>query len=251
MSPANGKLLEFFLSSEARNQSSNWIIYRDLFLYVAGTAGLSSHIETGAMAPVLAAAVPNAPTADEKEGHGKLLMVWNKEEAVVRQGIASTIPDSLFIKVSKEASALAMWNAVKRDKEGRSLMAVVSKRHRLAAEQCDEGGDVRAHVMKLETLHKTYTSMGDVLSENNFSGIILTSLSASYNNLVSALSGSSALSSAAGSITLTPGNLIQATTYEYDWRIADERKKTGGRRKEKAKDDENDAFSGWVSLDRN
>jgi hypothetical protein len=37
---------------------------------------------------------------------------WTMGEAVIKQAIATIIPDSLFIEVRKEAMAHSMWEAV-------------------------------------------------------------------------------------------------------------------------------------------
>ena len=71
-------------------------------------------------------------------------------EAVIKQAIATTIPDSLFIEVHKEVTAHLMWEAVRLKQEKKSRMVTVDLCRKLQAEKCPEHGDMHAHLNKLQ-----------------------------------------------------------------------------------------------------
>jgi hypothetical protein len=50
----------------------------------------------------------------------KELQEWKQSEAIVKQQIASTIPDSLLMKVRGEKTAKGIWDLLKKDFKKRS-----------------------------------------------------------------------------------------------------------------------------------
>jgi hypothetical protein len=93
---------------------TNWVIFKDRFIWVLDACGILDHIDgTGTE--------PGDPISSEeraKEGfkmtaeHVKLEAKWKKDvkewkqaEAVAKQKIASSIPDSLFMKVRAKGTA--------------------------------------------------------------------------------------------------------------------------------------------------
>ena len=57
--------------------------------------------------------------------YGALLTKWEMEENIIKQALASIIPDSLFIEVRKKETAALMWDAVKDQREKKSHMVTV------------------------------------------------------------------------------------------------------------------------------
>jgi hypothetical protein len=106
-------------------------------------------------------------------------------------------------------------------------------RRKLQDERCDEGRDVRTHVMNLQTLREEYTSMGGALIDSDFAAIILGSLPPSYDIYLSAIAGSASISG----VTVSPAQLISAITDEYDRRLSSQRSS------KPRKDEKNVAFS--------
>jgi hypothetical protein len=149
MSTSNGKILEFFARiPKLETDGSNWVIFKDRFLYAAAAASLITHVDgTGVIPPLVTVVGPDTPTAEQKEEvseYQSALSKWKSDEAIVRQAIATVIPDSLFLEVRKKETAYLMWEAVKSQREKKSRMVTVDMRRRLQAEKCAEHGDVRA-----------------------------------------------------------------------------------------------------------
>ena len=101
------------------------------------------------------------------------MLIWKSNEAIIRQGIASTIPDSLFLEVRKEVTVVKMWEAVKEKREKKSRMVTVDLWHKLQVEKCAESGDMRAHLYKLQAMRKDLMSMGGVIDDEDFTSVIL------------------------------------------------------------------------------
>ena len=136
MSSNFSKLGEYFARlPKCNSDGTNWIIYRDHFGFAADAAGLGDHLDlikhepTKPIAPVPRpatpvegqAAVEPQLTPEQRRDHGaalevyfRMLSEWQSGEAIVKQGIAGTIPDSLFLKVKNESTAAKMWAKVKR-----------------------------------------------------------------------------------------------------------------------------------------
>ena len=87
-------------------------------------------------------------TADEQSAvtaYEKEFWEWKQSEAIVKQQIASTIPDSLFMKVKGERTAKEIWDLLKKDFKKRSRMFMADLRWRLQDKRCGEGDDVCTH----------------------------------------------------------------------------------------------------------
>jgi hypothetical protein len=245
MSYAN-KLIENFLRlPKLALDGSNWVLYKDKFELAIDACGLADHIDgTGSLlvAPIApgppAAAVLTAAEqataaayAVDLEAYRKAVKLWTSGEAIIRQGIAGTVPDSVYMETRKKGTAGEMWQAVISRYETRSRMVMVDMRRKLQDERCAEGSDVRAHLSLLQTMREDLSAMGASPSDDDFTAIILGSLPPSYDPFLSAIT-------AATSITahkLTPEELIHSTNQEADRRSI----KAG-----KTKRDEKDAAFG-------
>ncbi|KAJ7220081.1 hypothetical protein GGX14DRAFT_493424, partial [Mycena pura] len=129
---STAKLGEYFAKLPAcKADGTNWVFFRDRFLFAIDAAGLSDHFEdavTSAEPVVPVFADPQQPTADEIKAHDAYTArrrFWRSEQAVIKQGLATVIPDSLFLKIKSEKTAKSMWDKVKREYERKSQMVTV------------------------------------------------------------------------------------------------------------------------------
>ena len=72
----------------------------------------------------------------------------------MKQQIAATIPDSLFMKIQNKGTALEIWDALCGNFQNKSCMIAVDLRRRLQQEHCAEKGDVREHFSKLRLMRE-------------------------------------------------------------------------------------------------
>jgi hypothetical protein len=96
---------------------TNWVIYKDRFLWSIDTQGLLEHVDGSASEPTCPATPKMLPKTPDSEGMVEIqtpqsrdderkledwtreLKLWKQGEAIVKQQIAATIPDSLFMKI--------------------------------------------------------------------------------------------------------------------------------------------------------
>src|SRR6202522_4312065 len=244
MSVANGKILEFFTKiPKLEADGSNWVIFKDRFLFSAAAASLVSHIDGTGGAPILETGFPRSgPLSEaqqaELDKYTSDLARWESDEAMIRQAIASSISDSLFLEVKKKKTGMEMWEAVKDQREKKSRMVTVDMRRKLQAEKCLESGDVRAHLNRLQAMREDLASMGGSILDEDFTSIILGSIPPSYDTYIAAITATSALMDK----TLSPTNLIDAIRDEADRRTI---------KNPKSKKDEHDAaFAANQSSDK-
>jgi hypothetical protein len=106
MSSNNSKLLEFFAHiPKLEIDGSNWVIFKDRFLFAAAAGSLKGHIDGSGKPPVNPLPTPRVPlTEDQKvemSEYSASLTKWEMEENIMKQALASVIPDSLFIEVRR------------------------------------------------------------------------------------------------------------------------------------------------------
>jgi hypothetical protein len=234
MSSNFSKLGEYFVRlPKCNSDGTNWIIYRNRFGFAADAAGLGDHLDLikhEPIKPIAPVPRPTTPvegqaavepqlTPEQHRDHGAALEVyfrvlseWQSGEAIVKQGIAGTIPDSLFLKVKNENTAAKMWAKVKDEFEKKSKMMVVDLRRKMQEEKCAEGQDVRAHLTKLQGYREDLIAMGAGPTDEDFIAIIMGSLPMSYDPYLAALSATSSLLST----SLTPDAYIRGIQDEAD-----------------------------------
>ena len=156
MSSANGKVLEFFTKiPKLEADGSNWVIYKDRFFYAAAAASLLSHIDGMGVKPTLALGFPRSGLLSESQQvvldkYTSDLSRWQSDETIIRQAIAMSISDSLFLEVRKKETVMGMWEAVKDQREKKSQMVTVDMRRKLQAKKCLESGNVHTHLYSPE-----------------------------------------------------------------------------------------------------
>ena len=68
MSSTNGKILEFFVKiPKLEADGSNWVIFKDRFLFAAAAASLISHIDGTGAAPTPVTFASSPLTAEEQK----------------------------------------------------------------------------------------------------------------------------------------------------------------------------------------
>jgi hypothetical protein len=127
MLSSNSKLLEFSIHiPKSEVDGSNWVIFKDRFLFAAAAASLKGHID-GTDSALVNVLFSHRPREALKEGqqealeeYMKKLTKWEMEENIVKQALVSVILDSLFIIVRRKETAALMWDAVKDQREKKS-----------------------------------------------------------------------------------------------------------------------------------
>ena len=125
-----------------------------------------------------------------EEEQAKLDVEWKKEvkewkqgEAISKQQIASSIPDSLFMEVRAKGTAYKIWADLELEKhfEKRSRMVLIDLRRWLQELRCPNKESIIDHFATLRTMREDLASMGELLTENDYAAIIMGSLPSSYD----------------------------------------------------------------------
>ena len=111
---------------------TNWVIYKERFTWALDARGIVDHIDGTGKEPV--DPVPEEARKEEKlsDEQVKLDTEWKKQikewktgEAVTKQQIASSIPDSLFLKIRHHGTAALIWKALEDHFQKRSKMVAI------------------------------------------------------------------------------------------------------------------------------
>jgi hypothetical protein len=84
----------------------------------------------------------------------KDLKEWRQAEAIAKQQIASSIPDSLFMKVRVKGTAYEIWTELGKHFEKRSRMVSIDLRRRLQELRCADKGDIVEHFAAMRTMRE-------------------------------------------------------------------------------------------------
>jgi hypothetical protein len=112
--------------------------------------GLYGHLDGTTTRPIDPPTRPEGSTMTEEEvsktdKYTKELNQYLQEQAVVYQQIASTIPDSLYLKIKGKPTVKDAWDTLKIDFERRSRMVTIDLQKRLQDTRCIESGNIRTH----------------------------------------------------------------------------------------------------------
>ena len=225
---------EFLRIPKLEATGTNWVIFKDRFTWALDARSILDHIDGNGEEPndpIPAAIREKVSTTPLTEENKKLDTEWKKElkewkqgEAITKQQIASSIPDSLFMKIRGKGSAYNIWTELGKHFEKRSKMVSIDLRRRIQETKCADKGDINEHLATLRTMRENLASMGETLSDVDFYSIIMGSLPASYDQYLSALN---ATSSVLGK-QLSADDLMLTITEEFERRGL----KTKGKSKE-------------------
>ena len=176
------------------SDGKNWVIYEDRLTLSVQAHGLGRHLDGTTTTPKQPA-VTQAPasrelTEEEKEKINTYeddLKEWLQKEAIVSQQVASTIPDSLYLKIRGKLMVKKAWDLLKSDFEKRSRIFMVDLRRSLQDERCEDNGNIRTHFDTMCTMCEDLAALGDDLNDKDFSTMLLRSLPRSYDSYRSAV----------------------------------------------------------------
>ena len=111
---------------------------------------------------------------------------------MVFQQIAPTIPDSLYPKIKGKPTMKESWDILKADFERWSQMITIELWKKLQV-QCTDSGNICTHFDMIHTMCEELASLGSILSEEDFSAIILGSLLKNYDQFLSAVTATASV----------------------------------------------------------
>ncbi|KIK12843.1 hypothetical protein PISMIDRAFT_18446, partial [Pisolithus microcarpus 441] len=155
-------------------------------------------------------------TAEQKliSEYPEKLKQWTKDDGYVKQVIAASLPESLFLRVQKEETGKSVWDVLTNLFQNRSRVVAIDLRRKLQESHCTEKGDVRAHFDKLRNFREQLGALGQSISDDNFTAIILSSLPTSYDSNIAAMTSSALVTQK----DLSPDFITKIISDEYDRR---------------------------------
>ena len=114
--------------------------------------------------------------------------MYNQPEATIRAQLLTTIPGSIAIDLQGLETGKELWDTLCKKHEKRALTVVVDLWHRLYVLKCLDHSNVKTHIQSLNVLYEQLKNMGEEITEDNFTTLILTSLPKSYWPLINMIS---------------------------------------------------------------
>jgi gag-polypeptide of LTR copia-type len=110
------------------NNGSNWVTYKTCMIYVIASRGLTECLEGTAMAPehpTLSSMDVLKWTEEDRKAlsdYESMFDKWNQRKYLVRAQLASSIEDSMLMKISHCDTVAEMWKSLCNEFEGKTCM---------------------------------------------------------------------------------------------------------------------------------
>lgn len=201
---------------------ANWVSFKHrMFIAVGSKLLLLRHLEGRAPYPKLPASLKSKANQQEQdeydvklEAYEDAVDVWQTHNYAVQRQIVHSIPDSIFIRIQNHSTAADMWEALRKDFEGRTQAVQNELRNRLALAKCGENENVREHVDRMRYMLEELSGMGVTIADGKYAAMLIKSMPKSYGHYFAAISGAVEVSRN----TLTPDMVMNHAVSEYDWR---------------------------------
>ena len=126
--------------------------------------------------------------------------------------IVSSIPDSIFNQIEDHATMKGMWDAMKALFEGQLQNLIIDLQQKLQQQKCEEAGNLHTHFNILVSQHKQLATMGQTITDDEFTMILLWYLLELYDANVSQIMTAVDI----GGRSVMPKSVIWLLTNEYD-----------------------------------
>ena len=167
---------------------ANWIVWKNRIQILIGAKKLAHILDDKAAAPTEPkplAAGAKAEDIAKFDADLEKYQEHQQSDAEVKHLIVSTIPDSLFIKTINCATASSLWKTICAEHESKTQPFIIEMTRNLHNQRCSETDDVKQHLSKMLKLREELAATGKVLSESDFTTIIVNSLPPSFYIVIS------------------------------------------------------------------
>lgn len=183
---------------------SNWGIYRLRVVVMLEALDLADHLTN--------AEVPRPGSEVESFDEAEAVSRWERNDAIVKQYIAASIPDKIFILIKWSTSAKDVWDDLNTQFEAKTCGIRTDLEIRLRSQRCRNNGDVRSHFARMDSLREELATAGESISNNEYVGLLLTSLPEEYGAAVQFIKTAAVLSEK----DISPHTVIAFFTREYE-----------------------------------
>ena len=190
MGPGLGDTMHFedkITIPKLSDDGSNWVDYRDRVLWLLESQTIDDHIEHDSP--------PMAYQNQGKVGGLEYADRWKKEETAIKQVIGPSIPRATFSRIKGQKNVKGVWDILKQIYEEKTRVLAADLMRRFRNTRCSESDNVCTHFENLRNLREQLAGMGKLISDEDYTDILLTSLPASYDSSCSSISNSARLGS--------------------------------------------------------
>ena len=163
---------------------NNWLPWKRRMLAVLWDQKLDGYIEKGAAPPV--PKDPRNPTESEE----KAIKTWTEGDHRAQSRIELSIGDSEMVHIIGATTASQMWKQLTLVKEPRGKMGILMARKALYRSEAEEGTELIDHISMLRRLQEELHLLGNVVPDDEFAMILLSSLPGSWDTFAAAYLGS-------------------------------------------------------------
>ena len=114
---------------------------------------------------------------------------WKNGEVKARTRIELSIGDAEIIHLTGTNTAKQMWDQLVMVKEPKGCLGILATRRALYQTTAEEGVDMIAHILKLRGLQNKLHSMDNLIADEDFVMIIITSLPESWDHFMGSFLG--------------------------------------------------------------
>ncbi|KIN98072.1 hypothetical protein M404DRAFT_75868, partial [Pisolithus tinctorius Marx 270] len=158
---------------------SNWLYYKAWVEWAISSKGLIGHLTGLDAKPEDPSAGKDSswkPTAMEQKPVNKYpekLWQWAKDNGYIKQVITVSLLESLFLRVLKEETGKSVWGVLTDHFQNCSHIVTINLQRKLQESCCSENGNVCTHFDKMRALHEQLATLGQSITDNDFTAIIL------------------------------------------------------------------------------
>jgi len=188
------------------NNGSNWVNYCDRVLWLLESQTIDNHINHD-----------SPPTAYQNQGKVRGVEYadcWKKEETAIKQVIGPSIPCTTFSCIKGQKNIKGVWDILKQIYEEKTRALAADLMQQFQNTRCGDNDNVCTYFENLCNLREQLASMGKLISDEDYTDILLASLPTSYDSSCSSISNSTCL----GSQVLTADMFESLILDEYTWR---------------------------------
>ena len=164
-------------------KSNNWLAWKRRMLAVLRDQKLDSYIERNATPPL--PKDPKNPTEEEQ----KAAKTWRENDYRAQSRIELSIGDAEMVHIISATTASQMWKQLTLVKEARGKMGILTARKALYRSEADEGVELVDHISMLRRLQEELHLMGNLVTDDDFAMILLSSLPGSWDTFAAAYLG--------------------------------------------------------------
>jgi hypothetical protein len=137
-------------------------------LWAVNSCNLSEHLTNASMTQTY--------TSAGTIGNTTLQMQWTHDQAVVKQLIAASVPDTVFNHIKMGTTVKDVWDVLKKLYEGHTMLILIDLGRWLQTMHCGEEDNMHEHFERLAEMCKQLAAMGKSVLDNKFASILMGSL---------------------------------------------------------------------------